>query len=46
MHIMNSGSNAVIEWISVLKSAKTEIHLFRYSAILLFCIPSFSVSLL
>ena len=39
-----SASNAVIEWLLVVKMLETEIHLFRYSAILLFRIPPFPES--
>ena len=36
MHTMYLGFNAVIEWLSVVKMLKTEIHLFHYSTIPLF----------
>ena len=39
MHTMYSTSNAVIEWLLIVKMLETEIHLFRNSAILLFRIP-------
>ena len=42
---MYLASNSVIEWLSVVKMLKTEIHLFRNSAIPLFRIPRFVVSL-
>ena len=41
---MYSASNAVIEWLLVVKMLETEIHLFRYSAIPLFHIPPFPES--
>ena len=41
---MYSGSNAAVEWHLVVKMLKTEIHLFRYSAIPLFLILGFIVS--
>ena len=44
MHKMYSTSNAVIEWLLVVKMLETEIHLFRYSAIPLFLIPRFTNS--
>ena len=33
MHTTCSASNAVIEWLLVVKMLETEIHLFRYSVI-------------
>ena len=36
MHTTYSASNAVIEWLLVVKMLETEIHLFSYSAIPLF----------
>ena len=44
MHKTYSTSNAVIEWLLVVKMLETEIHLFRYSAIPLFLIPRFTNS--
>jgi len=41
---MDLSSNAMIEWLSVMKILKIEIHLFRCSSILLFHIPCFIVS--
>ena len=44
MHKTYSTSNAVIEWLLVVKMLETEIHLFHYSAIPLFLIPRFTNS--
>ena len=44
MHKTYSASNAVVEWLLVVKMLETEIHLFRYSAIPLFFIPCFTSS--
>ena len=46
MHTTYSTSNAVIEWLLVVKMLETEIHLFRNSAIPLFRIPRNTASLI